>query len=445
MDAFTPGYQFARQYLLSLNAEVIDSEMYHLEECFRQSKKVVDLDSLIRGVQHGNLQEAFSESIGSEHDELATICTTYASSKHPIVRFSGSANNNLELKPVGLDMFSGVAGLGYLINKGHIHLPDHEKNLFFDRYLADLTAFKFDGNTILGGALVGPVSCLIPLFGRSLTTSSFVKMIKSELIRRLSSAENLNSESSSLIAGLAGLLALSSAFYIAYPDEAWKRISQLALRKLISRSVSDGDLLLFPYDSMVSTHDSKCLSGLSHGQSGVAYSLAMYGLAYPEAKQECSNLIARTLRFEFENYLKDGNWPDFRFKPGNTESVHKFSWAHGGAGVLLALDFISKNYSIVELDNFLSSINLSHIFQRHLGSAPPFSVLSVATGEMGVELIRRKLLNTEAPVQPQRRRPLGIGIVNGAAGSYLSRLVLNSPEAVKFPLLPHEFVLEDLR
>lgn len=104
----------------------------------------------------------------------------------------------------------------------------------------------------------------------------------------------------------------------------------------------------------------KCLTGFSHGASGIAYSLSK--VLDLSNKQSLNNLINSIIAFETSNYSsKYNNWADYRFENVRWDSV---SWCHGATGV-----GFSRLGILGKLDNTIirNDLNKALTKTRHSG------------------------------------------------------------------------------
>lgn len=250
-----------------------------------------------------------------------------------------------------------------------------------------------------------------------------------------------------MLGGISGLMVMSSLYYITSGDLHWKNISKYFFKKLLSLSIKKDNSLIFPYEHK-SKHHLKCLSGLSHGQAGIAYAFALYGLIFPEYHSECSMIVEEIINFEIENYDPNlMNWRDFRLEIFNEEAIHDFSWAHGGAGILYCMSFILNHYKIKSLNDFYSSLNLNKIFLDNINGRKHIKNYTISNGHVGAILIFRRLnrnieVSLESILKEQCYRfniLTGLGIFKGISGEYLALMELSDVTYKQiFPMLPHE-------
>lgn len=446
LENYVSGYDYALEYLNGLNSHKVSQELNFLRSVYVESGKLVELHAACFEEGDGNnVMPMASESMLSVlRNLMRDSAREFISSTSAPLVFTSQHENYLEFRQVGLDLFSGVGGLGYLASKGLLFDDVYEDQEFVDVYSKFILEGDFLSSSPLGGAYVGALCSLAPCLIAKQT--SFYSEFSAKIFTNFN-AGHYTKLGAGLVSGIAGALVMTSCYYKITSAEVWRDISIALFKELELRSQCNGSELIFV--SEISNHPKKCLSGLSHGQAGIAYSLAVYGLVFDDYYDRCSEIIQGVIEFEINSYepvLK--NWPDFRCRPRSVESHHDFSWAHGGAGVILVLDFISKHFKLDNVHEFEVSHDYLQIFEFNLDKESAVVNRSVANGMLGAELIYKKLYTElsrrkvfyvpQGIYESSSYGPvLGYGLFKGCAGEYLAFRSLQE-ERQLLPLLTHE-------
>ncbi|ACO77203.1 hypothetical protein AvCA_09710 [Azotobacter vinelandii CA] len=220
-----------------------------------------------------------------------------------------------------------------------------------------------------------------------------------------------------------------------WQDIAFKLFNLLTIK---CKKLPDGTIV-YENNQDLSLGKHRGLSGLAHGQAGIAYCFSVFATIFPEMRDICLYYISGILRYEYDCFDRPTlNWPDLRVRPRQALDSHDFSWAYGGAGVYLALDYISSIYSVSEV---ISCMDLSYdAFALNLNDLTTRSG-SIANGEVGARLIRSRIFKESMTLGKGLSNKYcgfvsGCGLLNGLSGYYLAH-----SHSQEFPLLPHELLV----
>lgn len=443
------GYSFVKTLIDGLSQKFIISEYSELNGLLNQCIDIISINKV------ENKSKYDIDSLSVIQDKLKLKMINYlkriAKNDSTLKLYIAFNENGLEYREPPLDVFNGVAGILYLNSKLNI-IDDAIIKDIHDIYLSFLKIIDETDGVYLGGAYIGYLSCIMPLMlsynKLSVEAKEILNTSTDRIVEVLFDGKDIHPGGCSLLGGISGLMVISSLYYVISKDLRWKIISDHFFKKLLSLAIKKEDVLIFPYEHK-SKHHLKCLSGLSHGQAGIAYAIALYGLIFPENYSKSCTLIEETIKFEIKNYDSTlMNWRDFRLDIFNEEALHDFSWAHGGAGILYCMSFILKHYKIKSLDNFYSKLNLNSIFLENINGRKYIKNYTISNGHIGAILIFRRLnKNIEVSLESivkdggyKFNSLTGLGILKGISGEYLALMELSdATHKPIFPILPNEF------
>lgn len=441
------GYSFVKNTINELSQDCIESESLEIIGLLEQCHGIVSINNLNKKTNDCSLTSIKVLMANKISKYLQRIAERDSSLK----LYIAFSDNGLEYRQPPLDIFNGIAGMLYFNSKFNIVNKDTE-NRIHKVYLEFINSINYEDELILGGAYIGYLSCIMPLMMRYKTLSIEEKETISNTVDMILNIISKNKEKHpggcSLLGGLSGLLAITSMYFFITKDIRWKKMSVIFFKKLLSFSEEKGEILIFPY-GYKSKHHLKSLSGLSHGQAGIAYAIALYGLIFNEYYQECTILINKTINFEIENYdYQLMNWKDYRLDIYNEEAIHDFSWSHGGAGIVYCMSFILEFYKIESLEKFYSSLNLNKMFLKNINGRKEIKNYTISNGHIGAILIFKRLnagvdISLSSIIENENYKfnaLTGLGLLKGISGELLSLMELSGDnESNLLPLLPHEF------
>lgn len=446
------GYEYVKNSISKIDDASINKENMDLVSLLMQCGEIVLATSNLRDEEYSLSNNLMLIQL---EKKIKLYLNRISKKDKNLKLFLAFNDNGLEYRELPLDIFNGISGVVYIQIKNLID----EKSLnaeiidIYNKYVEFLNKNKTFN---LGGAFIGDLSCLLPLIlsygGLSENSKSEISLLLGNVDLYLKSGNVKFPGGSGMLGGVSGLMALTALYYNETQDNRWKELSIDFFNTLMSESTQMDGMLLFPYPNQ-SSHRMKCLSGLSHGQAGIAYCLSLYGLIFKNEKDKCSKLIEQTIRFEIENYDdKLLNWKDLRLKILNEEAVHDFSWAHGGAGILYCMDFILKNYKIETLENFYLNLDINEIFTKNINERKVSVNYSISNGHLGASLIYKRMnpmVKVSLPNFNDKAKfnaITGLGLFKGIAGEYLAIKELSENNLIPYlPLLPHELFKFDWR
>lgn len=440
------GYDYCTNHMENLNEEYIRSEIKLLETLFDSTERIALSNSSITGKNENTVAD-INNFFQLTRDKISRDAYSMFEGDYQYFPFY---ENCLDFRKPPLDLFTGLGGFLYtdsLMNGEHSLLctPDIQKS-----FAICIKIIREKRNISLGGAYIGDLSAFVPLVSNYHLCADFLKIelrLYGEVLLEHIKDANFNWQGGyGLVSGLSGSLVLTSMYFHLTQDKVWQDISHLLFNMLKKGGINKHDSLIFDAGK-ISLHESGALCGLSHGQSGIAYAIAVYGVLNQNFKIECEKLICNILNFEFRQYSSiDFNWPDLRLPIPNQEASHDFSWAHGGAGILLSIDFISRNYCIAQIKDFYRDHCIEEIFNFNLLRDVERANFSISNGPLGALLIYRHLFNKHHPnenVIVNIKDNLvtaftGLGLLKGVAGEFLAlNEFCKEGNRLKFPLLPH--------
>lgn len=443
------GYSFVKSLIEDLSQKFITSECSDLTGLLNQCLDIISINMGENESKHNiNSPDVIKNNLKSK---IINYLKRIAGNDSTLKLYIAFNENGLEYREPPLDVFNGIAGILYLNSKLNIVSDEIIKDIH-DIYLGFLKIIDEDDGVYLGGAYIGYLSCIMPLMlsydKLSVEAKEILNTSTDRIVNLLFNEKDIHPGGCSLLGGISGLMVISSLYYVISKDLRWKIISNHFFKKLLSLAIKKEDVLIFPYEHK-SKHNFKCLSGLSHGQAGIAYAISLYGLVFPENYSECCTLIEEVINFEIKNYDPNlMNWRDFRLDIFNEEALHDFSWAHGGAGILYCMSFILKHYKIKSLDDFYSKLNLDEIFLENINGRKHIKNYTISNGHIGAILIFRRL-NKDIEVSLESiikegcykfNSLTGLGILKGISGEYLALMELSDvTHKPIFPILPNEF------
>jgi len=437
---YVNGYDSVKDNLHRIVNEGFGNEIQFLKCVYREAEKIVDLNCRFNQVYGFEEEDSSILNLKKMPSAVNVTAKHMIDTRSPPLIFTSRCESYLELTTVGFDLFSGSGGLGYLAATGRLFESESENKEFLFAYFEMVLGDELLSSSPIGGAYVGGLSSIAPIFIDG--NPSFLSTATDKIVAAFYSEEYKNL-GSGLIYGLAGALVVASCYFQLSKKEEWQDISKSLFVALVARSESDGEQIIFP--SNISMHPKKILCGLSHGQAGIAYSIAVYAMVFDISDETILPLIKGVITSEincFEPQL--GNWPDLRHKPRNIELQNEFGWAHGGAGIIYVFDFLRRYFNIDVLDRFLQEHNFRAMFEKNFKASGSKENFSVSNGVLGVELIYQRLFKKALNVDLESKywtiqgaSTLGCGLMKGCAGEQLALNSLMTGDQ-SFPLLPHE-------
>ena len=146
-----------------------------------------------------------------------------------------------------------------------------------------------------------------------------------------------------LVYGTAGVLLTLCSIYQNSPDKKIKRYMDLCA-DILSSNVKNLDYGC----GWIIPHFEKPLTGISHGNAGIALALSRYSEITGESS--LNKLIGKVIQLENHSYYPDKyNWRDLRAK-SSTKAQFSSYWSHGAPGIGLARLKMSENPDLYKED-----------------------------------------------------------------------------------------------
>lgn len=147
-----------------------------------------------------------------------------------------------------------------------------------------------------------------------------------------------------MFTGVAGLISVCAAVSRLTGSSSWTERGQQTVDYLYSKSVTIDGRVMFPHSRSVSTHETECLTGLSHGAIGVAVALNDLREVLPigSARTKLGRVVAGLIDWELSQFNPEVmNWPDYRVR-SSCADTGEISWSHGAPGNYLALSQLAS-------------------------------------------------------------------------------------------------------
>lgn len=310
-----------------------------------------------------------------------------------------SPSGGMEFGQIGTDFYHGSSGIllaMQLLGRGDI------TDLLRRATRTAISELKRD-ITKLGGSYIGLASAILPLYAMiSRAQDPFATELmveaKAKFERAVESRHPMQYfVGSDLICGVAGALNVAAIMYSVTEDAEWRSLAEGTARILMAQVRESNGALVIPSGKSVSVDKDACLTGLSHGQIGIAVALSNYAQrCLPDTAHRAAveDLIDSLTRWELSRYCEEEcNWPDYRVRSAAQDvQSFEFGWSHGAPGIYLAL---------MQLAPFNGAA-------RHFTEAVPYHSIVASA-------LRR------------RRSPVNVTICHGALGAVaLSRRLLAS-------------------
>ena len=277
-----------------------------------------------------------AERIGSRLAELAFIGSADAT----WMTVSAGGGRNWTLRAMGPDLYSGTSGVAlFLAYLGEVT----GKSVFTDLAKQSLrtmwTQVTRWGDDLEIGVFSGLAGCVYVLtHAASLWDDPGLVVRAHTLVDRIAS-EVRRDEAFDFVSGAAGALRALLVLDAAFPSKAAVSTATMCGEHLLASAVETANgigWLSNPGDG------SKPLTGLAHGNAGIAWALFELAARTKDGRFRDAALAAITYERSLFN-LDVGNWPDLRksdFRVGLGLDVgasrYMYHWCHGSAGIGLA-------------------------------------------------------------------------------------------------------------
>ncbi len=229
----------------------------------------------------------------------------------------------LLIRPVGSDLYQGVAGIALFLALLHQRTGDRLVARTVDQALTLAATGCTKAGFYTGNAGIGALFVSIGMLqGRD-------GLVEQGLTRVSHAAAAAGEAGLDLLGGAAGLvpLLLTLARHHDRPDFHERALALGA--SILAAGQSGPDGLCWPTGP-----ETPAQSGFAHGGSGILPALASLHLANGEARW--TEALSAALRYQRARFDRQtGNWPDYRDAAGNPSAQSSFgaSWCHGAAGI----------------------------------------------------------------------------------------------------------------
>ena len=292
-----------------------------------------------------------------------------------------------------------ATGLSGVLLGAKITFPDDARiSHFAEEVILNICSdIEKSTSVFVGGAHVGFMSSLLPLsYALGLNAAIVRKYFSTTLLDLLIKQHDEIVTKFDYHNGSSGILAVASVYAAIFNDADWCAYCDRLYEDLISTGVESGDLLLFPTSYGNSSHPEGILSGISHGQSGTIYAIALYGVLFPTNKERALNILSRLVPVElncFSDTLQ--GWPDLR--SGALLNVSPSAWLHGASGILMVLDYVAQHYDIPILSAFRKRVDVRKIFNSALKNSLESREVGIVHGPAGIMMSLNRLSQTVDP------------------------------------------------
>jgi lantibiotic modifying enzyme len=235
------------------------------------------------------------------------------------------------LSNIDHSLFQGRSGIGLFLSalayrthherfkKAAMAVLDPSATFLYERRSY---AFSTNGIGVMDGAF-GIVYSL-GTAGRLLQETRFIDVALDSL-KHVDIDSLWENKALDLVSGVAGPLLVLCSLRKHYDDPNLWKLAQPCIEHLLARRVRVRNGCAWP------TLDGRKLTGLSHGASGIALSLARAWMLDPN--RELLDTIRGAVRYERGSYNPDAmNWPDLRYD----RLRYGLGWSHGAPGIGLA-------------------------------------------------------------------------------------------------------------
>jgi lantibiotic modifying enzyme len=309
-----------------------------------------------------------------------------------------SPSGGMEFGQVGTDLYHGSSGI--LIAMRLLGC-DGIDDLVTRAVRSAISELNRD-ITKLGGSYIGLASAVLPLYALSIERSDVLSTdltaaAKSKFESAVQSRHPMQYFiGSDLICGVAGALNVAGIMYAATGDSEWRELADGVSAILLAQVRETDGTLVIPNGKSVSAEKDGCLTGLSHGQIGIALALANYvRRCEPTRSEQVTELVDALTRWELSKYsAQEANWPDYRMRSGADSEVRfEFGWSHGAPGIYLALTQLAASNCAAR--RFIEAVPYSMIVETALRRRRSPVNVTICHGALGAVNLSRRLLSLQ--------------------------------------------------
>lgn len=371
--------------------------------------KAMSLDDAPRALAHeGGFGSAASESLMAMQRYIAR--QEAVSSNPQLLEWYGcktSPSGGMEFGQVGTDLYHGSSGI--LVAMRLLGCYDFD-GLVMRATRSAISELNRD-ITKLGGSYIGLASAVLPLYAlgakiSDVLAAELTAAAKGKFERAVLSRHPMQYFiGSDLICGVAGALNVAAIMYAATADAQWRALADGVAAILLAQVRDSDGVLLISNGKSVSIEKDGCLTGLSHGQIGIALALANYvRRCEPARPEQIDELIDSLTRWELSKYVEhEANWPDYRVRSGAENALpFEFGWSHGAPGIYLALTQLAASNRAAR--QFVDAVPYGMILETALRRRRSPRNVTICHGALGAANLSRRLLamQNDAPTVAAR-------------------------------------------
>jgi len=378
--------------------------------------------------------------------------------------FRAAPGGHYEFGLIGHDLYSGIAGILYALSRESSNDEDlriHIKQLSLNMAKSLTRTFNTHGER-LGGSYCGPLSALLPLatilknyHEDNVRTALFGEAHQTLARVLLEPATERYFWGPDLLGGVAGALATCVSSYNMTGNPQWLPLME-SLIKLLKRLSTTESQRVYWRQSAIADGQEHTLSGLSHGQAGIAWALAQATVPPHNERRLARELAVGAVNWEISEFSQENyNWPDYR-KHATRRTLGEFAWSHGAPGILHAFGDMEKLLHSQVLSQFLIEHKWSKFIEAWIANgANPISPC-LCHGSLGIYLLAKShladsplsdfaskcALSSWADFESRALRQEAIdapGLMIGRAGSLLGWKALLTNNTDIIPFLPNVF------
>lgn len=306
---------------------------------------------------------------------------------------------------------------------------------------SQLIELNFPGQAVGAGGLLYGLTCL----GQILDEPSYLEGTLG-LIKYIDVTKPAWQQSSDLVSGQAGLLIGLMKLYEITDEKELLVIGKSVSTNLRKQSRRADGGVYWP------TKMGRYMTGLSHGNSGIALALSRY--YYQSEDETVLPLISAALKLEDEQFIPaQNNWKDNRWENIRADSKCIFSWCHGAPGILASRLSIKEatglplgplTTEVLEATQSFPEAKIDHLCCGNMGRISLGISIANAWGQKNLmkdsnlrleQLIERVLADRIVVSDTTADNSLFPGFFQGISGIGYELLRLNAPDALPNILL----------
>ncbi|MEJ0229455.1 DUF4135 domain-containing protein (plasmid) [Klebsiella michiganensis] len=380
------GSEVTKTYIQGMSVDTLRKEIGLIEDNIAAVRNVYL--RLKINIASPDCSPSLAEVYDGRSNELLSLLKKMHDDSN-VIGFYGNAQGYYYGK-MDASLATGVSGV--LLGAKLIGLDDSLVSCIAEKVMLDICSDLEKGTGVfLGGAHVGFISTLLPLtFALDHKSVTIRKYFAASLLKVIIRQHTEVLKKFDYHNGASGILAVASLYAAMFDDPDWRSYSNRLYHDLLSTGTGNAETLYFPTPYRNSSHPDGILSGISHGQSGIIYSVALHGMLFPESRQHVYGILPRLIQIEL-NCFDDvqGGWPDLR--SGAQLNACPSAWLHGAPGILVVLDFVSRNYALPALEHFRTRIDTRKVLERSIRHSFDTKEVGIVHGPAGILMAGRRL------------------------------------------------------